>query len=85
MDRSIIDQSIKIRRMSETTPCACFYKAGQYPPEESVGYLLNKVLSSILSQADGRLAAYKLTYAQWIPLFKLFKEDGCTPIITDCP
>ena len=66
--------------MSETTPSACFYKAGQYPPEESVGYLLNKVLSSILSQADGRLAAYKLTYAQWIPLFKLFKEDGCTPI-----
>ena len=57
-----------------------FYEPGQYPTEQSVGYLLNKVLSSILSQADARLAAYKLTYAQWIPLYKLFKQDGCTPI-----
>ncbi len=53
-----------------------FYEPGQYPTEQSVGYLLNKVLSSILSQADTRLAAYKLTYAQWIPLYKLFKQDG---------
>jgi DNA-binding MarR family transcriptional regulator len=66
--------------MPETSPPVRFYEAGQLPPEQSVGYLLNKVLSSILSQADGRLAAYKLTYAQWVPLFKLFKEDGCTPI-----
>jgi len=26
------------------------------------------------------LATYKLTYAQWIPLYKLLREDGCTPI-----
>ena len=57
-----------------------FYEPGQYPTEQSVGYLLNKVLSSILSQADSQLAAYKLTYAQWVPLFKLSKQDGCTPI-----
>jgi DNA-binding MarR family transcriptional regulator len=80
MDRSIIDWSIKIRPMPDNSTPARFYEAGQYPPEQSVGYLLNKVLSSILSQADSRLAAYKLTYAQWVPLFKLFKEDGCTPI-----
>lgn len=66
--------------MPDNSTPARFYEAGQYPPEQSVGYLLNKVLSSILSQADSRLAAYKLTYAQWVPLFKLFKEDGCTPI-----
>lgn len=57
-----------------------FYVPGHYTPQQSVGYLLNKVMSSILSQADGRLAAYKLTYAQWVPLFKLLREDGCTPI-----
>ena len=57
-----------------------FYEPGQYPPEQSVGYLLNKVLSSILAQADGRLARYRLTYAQWIPLYKLFQQDGCTPV-----
>lgn len=57
-----------------------FYEPGQYTAEQSVGYLLNKVMSSILSVADGRLAAYKMTYAQWIPLFKLLREDGCTPL-----
>ena len=51
--------------MPDNSTPARFYEAGQYPPEQSVGYLLNKVLSSILSQADSRLAAYKLTYAQW--------------------
>lgn len=65
--------------MPQETPTR-FYEPGQYPPEQSVGYLLNKVLSSVLSQADARLAPYKLTYAQWVPLYKLFKQDGCTPI-----
>ena len=66
--------------MPDSSTSRSFYAPGQYPPEQSVGYLLNKVMSSILSQADGRLAAYKLTYAQWIPLFKLLREDGCTPV-----
>ena len=66
--------------MAPTAPPSRFYEPGQYPPEQSVGYLLNKVLSSILAQADGQLARYRLTYAQWIPLYKLFKQDGCTPI-----
>lgn len=55
-----------------------FYQAGQYRPEQSVGYLLNKVLSSILAQADSRLAQYKLTYVQWIPLFKLLNGESST-------
>ena len=66
--------------MATTDPRPRFYEPGQYPTEQSVGYLLNKVLSSILAQADGQLARYRLTYAQWIPLYKLFKQDGCTPI-----
>ena len=66
--------------MASPTPPPRFYAPGQYPPEQSVGYLINKVLSSILAQADGQLARYRLTYAQWIPLYKLFQQDGCTPI-----
>lgn len=61
-------------------PLTRFYEPGQYPPEQSVGLLLNKVLSSILTQADARLVAYKLTYAQWVPLYKLYKDAQCTPI-----
>ena len=66
--------------MASPDPRPRFYEPGQYPTEQSVGYLLNKVLSSILAQADGQLARYRLTYAQWIPLYKLFQQDGCTPI-----
>lgn len=58
-----------------------FYVPGQYSSEHSVGYLLNQVLSSILAVADARLAPYKLTYVQWIPLYKLLQNGhvGSTP------
>jgi len=53
-----------------------FYSAEHYNPqhlvpENSVGYLLRKVTSSIRTQADAQLASHELTYAQWLPLFKL--------------
>jgi len=38
-----------------------FYVAYTYRPEQSVGHLMNKVLSSIIAQADAQLAQYKLT------------------------
>ena len=55
-----------------------FYVAGQYKPDQSVGYLMRKVLSSILSQADTQLAAYDMTYVQWLPLYKLVMEGAGT-------
>ncbi|HEV8691393.1 MAG TPA: MarR family transcriptional regulator [Ideonella sp.] len=55
---------------SDPTP-STFYVPGEYRPDQSVGYLMKRVLSSILAQADERLAAYDLTHAQWLPLFKL--------------
>ena len=55
-----------------------FYAAGQYRPEQSIGYLMNKVISSILAQADARLAQYKLTYVQWLPLYKLLTCESST-------
>ena len=53
-----------------------FYNAEHYDPsklvpENSVGYLMRKVMSSIRTQADAQLASHDLTYAQWLPLFKL--------------
>jgi DNA-binding MarR family transcriptional regulator len=63
---------------SQTHP---FYVPGQYGADQSVGYLLNQVLSSILAVADARLSEYKLTYVQWIPLYKLLQNGhvGSTP------
>ena len=48
-----------------------FYRAGVYSPDKSIGFLMRRVLSSILQQADAELAVHDLTYVQWLPLYKL--------------
>ena len=63
--------------MPQVTP-AQFYLPGQYQPDQSVGHLMNKVLSSIVAQADADLAPYKLTYVQWLPLYKLLMNESQT-------
>ena len=55
-----------------------FYNADKLKTEESIGYLMRQVMSSIRTQADTRLAAHDLTYAQWLPLYKLSLEPGHT-------
>lgn len=48
-----------------------FYEPDSMQPAESVGYLMRKVMSSIRTQADAQLAGHDLTYAQWLPVFKI--------------
>jgi DNA-binding MarR family transcriptional regulator len=55
-----------------------FYVPGQYKPEQSLGYLIKKVLSSIVMEADQRLASFDLTYVQWFPLYKLAQAQDIT-------
>jgi DNA-binding MarR family transcriptional regulator len=55
-----------------------FYVAGQYRPDESVGYLMRQVLSSVISRADQQLAGCDLTYVQWLPLYKLALKESNT-------
>jgi DNA-binding MarR family transcriptional regulator len=55
-----------------------FYNPEHLEPEESVGYLMRKVMSSIRTQADTQLASRDLTYAQWLPLFKISRCDKTT-------
>ena len=67
--------------MSQPLDCTAsfpFYVPGQYKPEQSVGYLMNKVVSSFLLEADRRLASYDLTYVQWLPLYKLAQDEDIT-------
>jgi DNA-binding MarR family transcriptional regulator len=61
--------------MQDKPQPAGFYQPGQYRPQDSVGYLMKKVIGSILVQADTRLACCDLTYAQWLPLYKLVVND----------
>lgn len=59
---------------------APFYAPGQYTPDQSVGYLMRKVLSSILSQADAKLTSHDMTYVQYLPLYKLMHCSACDTV-----
>ena len=58
-----------------------FYAPGQYSPQQSVGYLMRKVLGSILSQADARLAMHDVTYVQYLPLHKLLHCESAAATV----
>lgn len=64
--------------MTRTAPPADFYRAAGYCAEESVGYLMKRIMLSIVSQADKRLDAHGLTSAQWGPLMRLQATGGAT-------
>jgi len=57
--------------MSRSPTPACFYRAAGYTTDESVGYMLKRVLMSVTLAADRRLEPQGMTHAQWGPLFLL--------------
>ena len=71
-------------RSSATAPRAAppadFYRAAGYCAEESVGYLMKRIMLSIVYQADKRLDAHGLTSAQWAPLLKLHNGGPSTVV-----
>jgi DNA-binding MarR family transcriptional regulator len=60
-------------------PIPEFYQAGGYCTEDSVAYLMKRVLASFIQQAELRLEPHDLTHAQWQPLFKL-RQGKSTPV-----
>lgn len=81
MPRQSLSRQLNYHTMPDkpslTAPQAApsFYQPGQHSPQQSVGYLMRKVLGSILSQADTRLAMHDVTYVQYLPLYKLLHCD----------
>ncbi|MGY4828392.1 MarR family winged helix-turn-helix transcriptional regulator [Sphaerotilaceae bacterium SBD11-9] len=59
--------------MSRPLPPADFYRPNEYSADESVGYLLRRLLNSMKQETDKRLEPHGLTNAQWEPLYKLRK------------
>lgn len=55
-----------------------FYRAEDYKPEESVGYLMRRILSLIAHGVERELEPTGLTNAQWVPLLKLYMGCGST-------
>ena len=64
--------------MPRIAPPADFYRPAAYCAEESVGYLMKRIMLSIVHQADKRLDAHGLTSAQWGPLLRLRTSGGST-------
>jgi len=65
--------------VNEDTSTSCGpYAPGTFTPDQSVGYLMRLVLTSIRSQVDARLAPCDMTYVQWLPLYKLMLQEGAT-------
>jgi len=50
---------------------ANFYQASGFCADDSVGYLVKRVMVSITTSADSRLEGDGLTHIQWGPLFML--------------
>lgn len=61
-----------------TSSTSGFYDPSHLDPQQSVGYLMRKVMTSIRTQADAQLSTHDLTYAQWLPLFKISLCDQTT-------
>ena len=64
--------------MSASAKPADFYRAEDYGTEESVGYLMRRVVNGIAQGVDRRLESVGLTNAQWVPLLKLHLHHGAT-------
>ena len=52
-------------------PAIAFYDAERYLPEESVGYLMRRILTMVSTEVERQLEPSGLTNAQWLPLYKL--------------
>lgn len=64
--------------MSRVPAPASFYRAEGYCTEESVGYLMKRVLMTIAQAAEKRLEPQGITHAQWGPLFVLLRSGAST-------
>ena len=66
------------RKTARPAVQADFYLPESYCPEESVGYLMRRILNTVATEIEREMAPNGLTNAQWIPLFKLFMGSAST-------
>jgi DNA-binding MarR family transcriptional regulator len=55
-----------------------FYKPDNYHPDESVGYLMRRILNAVSMEIEREFEPSGLTNAQWVPLFKLHMGSAST-------
>lgn len=59
-------------------PLVEFYRAQGYRPDDSIGYLMRRILSLMAHGVERELEPAGLTNAQWVPLLKLFMGRAST-------
>lgn len=62
-------------------PAVAFYNAQAYEPNDSVGYLMRRILNLVGQDVERELESTGLTNAQWMPLFKLYR--GCANTVAE--
>ena len=65
-------------RLARADQPADFYSADGYCANDSVGYLMRRVLLALTQDTDKRLEPHGLTHAQWGPLFMIRKSGSAT-------
>ncbi len=64
--------------MTKKPAPVAFYQAENYHAEDSIAYLMRRIMVSVGQAADRRFESLGLTNAQWVPLLKLHRGHGST-------
>lgn len=64
-------KSEKAATKTVTAAPASFYRAQGYLAQESVGYLMRRIVNHMAHEVERRMEPNGLTNAQWVPLLKL--------------
>ena len=65
-------------RVAATPLVPVFYRPDSYKPDESVGYLMRRILNAVAAEVESELEPTGLTNAQWVPLIKLYMGSAST-------
>lgn len=57
---------------------AAFYRPHDYRPDDSIAYLMRRLLTHFAAEVEHQLDPRGLTNAQWVPLFKLHLGHATT-------
>ncbi len=61
-----------------SNPLVDFYQAEGYTPDDSIGYLMRRIIALLAQGVERELEPAGLTNAQWVPLLKLYMGCGST-------
>ncbi|MDB5882139.1 MAG: transcriptional regulator, MarR family [Ramlibacter sp.] len=65
-------------RAARPLPPPVFYRPEDYDPEQSVAFLMRRILASASMEVERELEPSGLTNAQWVPLLKLSMGSAST-------